>query len=109
MPQSALPFEAWQQAIFSAAGPIVWASAEYEKTGVTPYVHESGARVPSLRRLYAKWPHFTNGSANTLSDLLGLVRYDGARFFHENAPPDPALHSLSPDQIRELAAFLELL
>ena len=108
-PETELPFTAWEQAIFSKAGPLVWASADYQKTGVTPYVHESGARVPSLRRLYAKWPRFTNGSANTLTDVLGLVRFDGKRFFHDQAPSDPALVSLAPDQVRELSAFLELL
>jgi cytochrome c peroxidase len=108
-PESALPFGAWQQAIFSQAGPIVWASAEYEKTGVTPYVHESGARVPSLRRLYAKWPHFTNGSANTIADVVRAVRYDEARFFHAGAPSDPALHAFSNDEVRGLVAFLDLL
>ncbi len=109
VPASALSFEAWQQAIFSKEGAIVWASADYQKTGVTPYVHELGARVPSLRRLYAKWPHFTNGSANTVSDVLALARFDDARFFHANAPADPALHALSPGEVQDLAAFLDLL
>ncbi len=109
VPESALPFAAWQTAIFSKEGPLVWASAEYEKTGVAPYVHESGARVPSLRRLYAKWPHFTNGSANTLADVLTRVRYDEARFFHAEAPTDSTLRALSADEARDLAAFLDLL
>jgi hypothetical protein len=76
---------------------------------VTPYVHEAGARVPSLRRLYTKWPHFTNGSADTLSDVLNGVRYDDTRFFHENAPADATLHALTPEEIADLGAFLELL
>jgi cytochrome c peroxidase len=109
VPESAEPFSAWPQAIFSAAGPIVWASADYQKTGVTPYVHEAGARVPSLRRLYVKWPHFTNGSANTVTDVLDAARFDSARFFHANAPSDPSLYALSPQEVRELAAFLDLL
>jgi cytochrome c peroxidase len=108
-PESELPFQAWQSAIFSPEGPIVWASAEYQKTGVTPYVHESGARVPSLRRLYTKWPHFTNGSADTVRDVLSGVRYDDARFFHQNAPADASLRALAPEQISDLAAFLDLL
>ncbi|HEY1537578.1 MAG TPA: c-type cytochrome [Polyangiaceae bacterium] len=109
VPASALSFESWQSAIFSPEGPIVWASADYQKTGVTPYVHEAGARVPSLRRLYTKWPHFTNGSADTLSDVLNGVRYDDTRFFHENAPADATLHALTPEEIADLGAFLELL
>jgi hypothetical protein len=109
VPESALPFAAWQGAIFSLEGPIVWASAEYQKTGVTPYVHEAGARVPSLRRLYTKWPHFTNGSADTLRDVLTGVRYDEARFFHENAPADATLHALTREEAADLGAFLDLL
>ena len=107
VPHSALPFEAWPGAIFSATGPVVWASAEYQKTGVTPYVHEAGTRVPSLRRLYAKWPHFTNGSAHTVLDVVSRARFDDAHFFHANAPA--ALHAFSPEEARDLTAFLELL
>jgi cytochrome c peroxidase len=107
--ESVVPFANWPQAIFSQEGPIVWASADYQKTGVTPYVHELGARVPSLRRLYAKWPRFTNGSADTIRDVLALVRYDRTRFFHQSSPPDAELHALTPSEIADLSAFLELL
>ncbi len=109
VPESALPFAAWPKAIFSAQGPIVWASAEYQKTGVTPYVHESGTRTPSLRRLYAKWPRFTNGSADSVQDVLTRVRYDETHFLHAGALQDPALRALSNGEISDLAAFLELL
>jgi Cytochrome c len=109
VPESAVPFEAWPAAIFSAEGALVWASADYRKTGVTPYVHELGARVPSLRRLYEKWPHFTNGSANTVLDVVMAARFDGQRFFHAHAPEGAALQQLSPDEARDLVAFLELL
>jgi cytochrome c peroxidase len=114
VPESALPFEAWQSAIFSPEGALVWASAEYRKTGVTPYVHELGARVPSLRRLFQKWPHFTNGSADTLLGVVGAARFDGQRFFHAQAPPGASaasapLQSFTPDEARDLVAFLELL
>ena len=109
---SELPFAAWPRAIFSPEGAIVWASADYQKTGVTPYVHESGTRVPSLRRAAAKWPHFTNGSADTLLDVVQRARFDQKRFFHDRAPtlPLPARFSaFTPDQARELTAFLDLL
>lgn len=109
VPESALPFEAWQSAIFSPEGALVWASAEYQKTGVTPYVHELGARVPSLRRLYQKWPHFTNGSADTLLSVVSAARFDGPRFFHAHAPSDPTLQAFTPDEARDLVSFLELL
>lgn len=107
--ESVVPFAKWPQAIFSQEGPIVWASADYQKTGVTPYVHELGARVPSLRRLYAKWPHFTNGSADTIRDVLAQARFDRTRFFHQSPPPDAGLSALAPSEIEDLAAFLELL
>ena len=109
VPESALPFEAWQVAIFSPEGALVWASAEYQKTGVVPYVHESGTRVPSLRRVYAKWPHFTNGSADTLQGVLERARFDERRFFHDRAPEDGALRALTAEERRELLAFLQLL
>ena len=106
--QSAVSFADWPRSIFSAEGAIVWASADYQKTGVTPYVHESGTRVPSLRRAAAKWPHFTNGSADTLLDVVRRARFAPGRFFHA-APPDAALRAFTPDEARELSSFLELL
>ena len=109
VPESALPFEAWPRAIFSPEGPIVWASADYQKTGVTPYVHESGTRVPSLRRATAKWPHFTNGSADTLLDVARRARFDQRRFFHDRAPPGEALQAFTPGEARDVTAFLKLL
>ncbi|HET7542403.1 MAG TPA: hypothetical protein VFK05_21185 [Polyangiaceae bacterium] len=110
--ESAVSFDAWQRAIFSPEGAIVWASADYQKTGVTPYVHESGTRVPSLRRAAAKWPHFTNGSADSLLDVVRRARIIDGRFLHDGAPRDTTLQSVrafSPDEARELTAFLELL
>jgi len=112
VPESALPFEAWASAIFSAEGAIVWASADYQKTGVTPYVHESGTRVPSLRRALAKWPHFTNGSADTLLDVVRRARFDRSHFFHDGAPSGEgreSFASFTSDEARDVTAFLELL
>ena len=112
VPESALPFEAWASAIFSAEGAIVWASADYQKTGVTPYVHESGTRVPSLRRAVAKWPHFTNGSADTLLDVVRRARFDRSHFFHDGAPSGEgreSFASFTSDEARDVTAFLELL
>ena len=107
--ESAASFESWQRAIFSREGPLVWASATYHMTGVTPYVAEGGTRVPSLRRAYAKWPYFTNGSADTLLAVVERARFDDARFFHDNAPPDPLLRAFDTEQALALARFLELL
>lgn len=107
--ESVVAFADWPRAIFSAEGAIVWASADYQKTGVTPYVHESGTRVPSLRRAAAKWPHFTNGSADTLLDVVRRARFARGRFFHDAAPPDAVLQAFTPEEARDLTSFLELL
>jgi hypothetical protein len=91
----------------SREGPIVWAHAEYEKTGVMPYVNENGARVVSLRRLYKKYPYFTNGSAKSLGGVLERIRLADGLLFHDNAPEGAV--SLPDRERAELVAFLDLL
>ncbi|MGK3961224.1 hypothetical protein WMF38_50235 [Sorangium sp. So ce118] len=122
-PGSAVPFERWEELVLAPGGPIVWGRAGHEKTGVVPYVHEDGARVPSLRRLYKKRPYFTNGSARTLRDVLERARFAEpgsdraagapatfpAAFFHDGAPPNEGLAALDPGAIEALLAFLDLL
>ncbi len=103
------PFETWERHLFSEAAPIVWGQAKYAKTGVVPYVHDDGARVPSLRRLHAKHPYFTNGSAKTLADLLARFRFGKDTFFHDGAPADANLERLSDDEREAIEAFLRLL
>jgi hypothetical protein len=76
-PKTRVPYERWEELVMTPAAPIVWGKAEYKKTGVVPYVHENGARVPSLRRLYKKRPYFTNGSAKTLDEVLARARFSG--------------------------------
>lgn len=107
-PASAVPFERWEPLIFSDAGPIVWASAEYRKTGVVPYVHADGARTTSLRRLYKKYPYFTNGSAKSVEDVLERAGWTAEGVFQHDGLPEPA-RRLDRDQRRALHAFLELL
>ncbi|WP_437585716.1 hypothetical protein [Sorangium sp. So ce1000] len=128
-PGSAAPFERWEELVLAPEGAIVWGRAGYEKTGVVPYVHEDGARVPSLRRLYKKRPYFTNGSAKTLREVLERARFDatgddtgrpaaGERrgaaaapgaFFHDGAPAGADLAALDAGAIEALLAFLDLL
>jgi hypothetical protein len=106
-PSTRVPFEGWENLVMSRQGAIVWARAGYEKTGVTPYVNELGARVVSLRRLYKKHPYFTNGSADDLRAVLDRVGLADGRFFHEGAP-EPVKRLSGPEK-SSLAAFLDLL
>src|SRR5204862_7487489 len=104
-PDSRVPFENWERLVLTRQDPIVWARNTYEKTGVVPYVHESGARVPSLRRLYKKRPYFTNGSAPDLDDVLRRAYVSHGSFLHETATPG----SLDGASRAALRAFLDLL
>jgi hypothetical protein len=109
-PSSRVGFDRWEELVMSQADAIVWAHADYEKTGVLPYVNEKGARVVSLRRLYKKHPYFTNGTAPEIADVLDRVRFAAgapAAFFHESAPDGTT--PLRPDDKTALAAFLDLL
>ena len=110
-PASAVPFERWEALVLAANGPIVWASTEYQKTGVLPYVHELGARTTGLRRVAQKQPHFTNGSARTLSEVLDRARFAGDRFLHDasGTPVESDVTALTQSERDALLAFLELL
>jgi hypothetical protein len=106
-PSTRVPFERWEPLVLAEAAPIVWGSTGYQKTGIEPYVHPSGTRTPSLRRLYKKYPYFTNGSAKSLGDVLDRARFGGGRFFHDEGPAGS--EPLGDQDKRALAAFLELL
>jgi hypothetical protein len=109
---SRVPLAYWEPLVFAREGAIVWGRSGYEKTGVVPYVTESGARVPSLRRLYKKRPYFTNGAAKELSAVLDGARFgatDDAIFYHAGAPADAALVALTGEEKTALLAFLDLL
>jgi cytochrome c peroxidase len=90
---------------------VVWGKAQYEKTGILPYVHELGARVPSLRRLYKKKPYFTNGSAKTLDAVVESAGFGPDRFWHDR-PRDLAASAVSfldEEEKKDLVDFLDLL
>lgn len=92
--------EPWRARIFSTAAPILWASDAYAQTGIEPWVHPDGARVPSLRRLYTDGPYFTNGSARSLDDVLAGLR---------NGEHQVGAGNLTAPKREALAAFLRLL
>jgi hypothetical protein len=106
-PATRVPPERWEALVLSREGPIVWGSNGYKKTGVLPYVHDLGARTPSLRRLYKKRPYFTNGSAKSLREVLERVGSRGEETWHDKAPEGAA--RLGAEEIEALLGFLELL
>lgn len=102
-PHSRVPAAAWESNIF-AGGAVLWASEGRYRTGVQPYVHEDGARVPSLRRLWVKRPYLTQGGAQDLEAVLAGVRV-GVDAVHGGGRGEP----LAADDRDALAAFLDLL
>jgi hypothetical protein len=109
-PGTRVAFDRWPELVLSESGPIVWASDVYAETAIKPWVHELGARVPSLRRLHLDGPYFTNGAADSVSAVLAGVRIRSEperRVDHDLAgsPGEP----LAPDEQGALLAFLELL
>ena len=105
--KTAVPFEGWEKLVLSSTGGIVWNNAEYAKTGVLPYVHDKGTRIPSLRRLYKKWPYFTNGSAKSLDEVLDRFASGPSASYHDGSPSSAM--KLSADDRPALLAFLALL
>lgn len=102
-PQTRLPRSDWEAAVFDGGG-VLWASDDRYRTGVQPYVHEDGPRVPSLRRLWVKRPYLTQGTAADLAAVLAATR-TGVEAVHGGGEGAP----LSGDDQRALLAFLELL
>jgi hypothetical protein len=105
-PLSRVPFDRWESLVLSERGPLVWGADSYRRTGVVPYVHENGARIPSLRRLYKKRPYFTNGSAPDVRAVLERVRFVGPDTKHDGTSEGATLEG---ETIQSLEAFLDLL
>jgi cytochrome c peroxidase len=98
----------WERVLFSREGALVFGAARKVRTGVEPYVHDHGARVPSLRRVADKYPYFTNGRARSLDEVLARARFDSEGFRHDG-PPTADTSRFSTVERRRLVAFLELL
>jgi hypothetical protein len=104
--------EPWRALIFADNGPVLWGSDAYAQTGIVPWVHPEGARVPALRRLYLKWPYFTNGGADSLEAVLEGVRlrdHLDHSCDHEVGPVSGDARGLDDQQRAALLAFLRLL
>lgn len=96
-----LPYGNWQGWIESEGRGLVWGAPFYTKTGIQPYVHKAGARVPSLRRVQQKYPYFTNGSSRTLQELLSRFRYRATSAWHHY---EPSSVQAGPEDMKSLTA-----
>jgi hypothetical protein len=107
-PRSDVPVAEWESLVLGRGAPIVWARGDYARSGVEPYVHELGTRIPSLRRLSLKPRYFTNGSAADLEQVLASFGEapDGATHARSSVA---AAAPLDPSEQRALLAFLRLL
>lgn len=108
---SALPYDDWVEWLEAKGKDLVWGAPFYTKTGIKPYVHRAGARVPSLRRVQQKYPYFTNGSSPTLRHLLFRFRYRDLTAWHhyeESAEGGGAekVKTLTADEIKSLEEIL---
>ncbi|MCX4247428.1 hypothetical protein [Paraliomyxa miuraensis] len=103
-PTTAVEFDRWEALVLHPSGGIVWGSEARHQTGVEPYVHPHGPRVPSLRRLWVKRPLLTNGRAATVDEVLRAVRLQAPEV-HGGGAGQP----LDDDAREAIGAFLELL
>lgn len=85
----AVAFDAWNGWLLDPATDLIWGMDGLCSTGVEPYVSRAGARVPSLRRVAWKFPYFTNGSAESLAEVLRAFRYRGLEAWHGAGPTTP--------------------
>jgi hypothetical protein len=106
---TAVPRAQWGAHLLGDRPSLVWARDGYERTGVTPYVHDDGARPSPLFGLWLKRPLLTTGEAATLEQLLDAVRDRPGAFQHRPPPGDDGVGTLPADERKALLAFLQLL
>jgi hypothetical protein len=107
---SAVSFKNWETWLTEDNRDLVWGAPFLCKTGIRPYPDSTGTRVPSLRRIWDKYPYFTNGSAKNLHNLLTRFRYQGATAWHQydGAEKDQSgIKTLTPAEIEALEALLK--
>ena len=89
---------------------LIWGAPFLARTGVKPYVSSAGARVPSLRRVWMKYPLFTNGSAKSIRDVLEDFRYMNSTVWHQfdgaGFTPSKRVKPLTPEAVADLEALL---
>lgn len=109
-----VPYGEWESWLIAPRSDLVWGAPLFAKTGIEPYVSPSGARIPSLRRVWRKQPYFTDGSSSTIEDVLRRFRYADAQGWHhvaeagdsDDADGSAELTSLSDREIQSLTALL---
>ena len=101
-----VPFQDWPRFLLDSELDLVWGASFSTKTGILPYVSKAGTRVPSLRRIWTKYPYFTNGSSRNLTEVLQRFRFSGIERWHEPPPDRPETRSLSEIEIKSLLAVL---
>ena len=105
-----IDFEQWPDWLTSQDRDLVWGAPFSARTGVRPYVADTGARVPSLRRVWLKRPLFTNGSAGTVREVLSRFRYRNSTVWHHfpdaEAAAGKAPAALTAQEIGDLDRLL---
>ncbi len=105
-----VPFDVWETWLTEENDDLVWGAPFFTKTGMTPYFDISGTRVPSLRRVWKKFPLFANGSSPTVRHALERFRYRGTTTWHHFAlgehEDSMGVKALTPEEISALEALL---
>ena len=83
--------------------PLAFGAGRWEKSGVLPYFTEQGNRVSPLTQLGRGGPFFSNGSAQSLAEVLR--RTDPTQPL-VHAPENVATRFYQPDQVQDLIELL---
>jgi hypothetical protein len=103
-----VPFEEWRAWLEDPSRDPVWGAPFYSKTGVRPYFDQAGTIVPSLRRVWRKYPYFTNGSAGSTRAVLERFRWSETYSWHD-ATGEPEQHTLKRLRKEEIENLEDLL
>ena len=105
-----IPFDEWEKRLTGEPKDLIWGAPFMARTGIEPYVDPAGARVPSLRRVWMKYPLFTDGSSPDIRDVLRRFRFQGTTVWHhleEDADGgDTGAAALTPEETDDLENLL---